>query len=109
MCGEVFAADGDFFAVEDDTFFSGLGAPNEPEFVVEDEGIEEKGFAGIVDNDVLGVAGKFFVLELGGVFAFLGFQGGFESFCGLFKGLVGLGDLGDQLRSIATFSLFTLG
>ena len=48
MCGEVFAADRDFFAVEDDTFFSGLGAPDEPEFVDEDEGIEEDGFAGVV-------------------------------------------------------------
>ena len=118
FAGDLFARDGDFFTVEDffdfftvedDAFFACLGAPDKPEFVVKDEGIKENSFTGVVENDVLSAAGEFFVLELGGVFAFLVSQRIFKAFDGLVEGCVGLGDLGDQLRSIATFSLFTLG
>ena len=39
--GKVFAADGNFFASKDDALFSGLETVDEPEFVLEDEGIDE--------------------------------------------------------------------
>ena len=39
--GEGFAADGNFFAGEDDGLFSGLETVDEPEFVLEDEGIDK--------------------------------------------------------------------
>ena len=108
--GEVFAGDGDGFAVEDYACFSGLGAPDEPEFVVEDEGIEEEGFDfGVGEDDVLGVAGEFFGLELGGVLFFLGFEGGFEAFDELVKGCIGAFDFGCESGSLVTFGLFALG
>ena len=72
--GEVFAFDGDFFAIEDYGSFSSFCTPDEPKFVVEDEGIDEDGFDfGIGEDDILGGAGEFAGLQLGGVLAlFLG-------------------------------------
>ena len=77
--GEVFARDGDFFAVEDDARFSCLTTPDEPEFVFEDEGIDEDGFdVGVGEDDFLGSDREFVGLELGRVFDFLTAESIFE-------------------------------
>ena len=108
--GKFFSSDGDGFAFKDDSGFACLTPPDEPEFVVEDEGIDEDGFDfGVGEDDVLGGDRKFCVLQLGGVFDLLIAKKIFQAFNDFFIGIIGFGDLGDQLGFSSTFLSFALG
>ena len=108
--GEVFAFDGDFFAIEDYGSFSGFCTPDEPEFVVEDEGIDQDGFGfGIGEDDILGGAGEFAGLELGGVLALLLGEEFFQARDHRSKLLIGIITLCNELIAFRTFGLFALG
>jgi len=102
--GEVFAADGNFFAGEDDALFSGLETVDEPEFVLEDEGIDEDG-VGLGLDDFVGGDGEFLLLELGGVFVLSLTGEGAESIGLLVEDFGGLVALADQLGTIGAVGL----
>ena len=108
--GKFLMLDANGFAFKDDSGFSGLASPDEPEFVVEDEGIDEDGFDfGVGKDDVLGGDRKVFVLQLGGVFDLLLVEECFESADDFFIGIIGFSDLGDELGFAGTSFAFTLG
>ena len=98
--GEGFAADGNFFAGKDDALFSGLETEDEPEFVLEDEGIDEDG-VGLGLDDFVGGDVEFLLLELGGVFVLSLAHESAESIGLLVEDFGGLVALADQLGSIA--------
>ena len=102
--GEGFAADGNFFAGEDDALFSGLETVDEPEPVFKDEGIDEDGF-GFGLDDFVGGDGEFLLWELGGVFVLSLTGESAESIDLLVEDFGSLIALADQLGAIGAVGL----
>ena len=101
------ASDGNFFAGKDHACFAGLQAIDEPEFVVQYQGIDQHGL-GLGFDDVVGGDGEFLLLQLGRVFAVLLADQLPQPIGLLFKLLCGGLALGEQLVAFWTTGLLAL-